>query len=82
MLLLFGQTTIEFYINIENRMEAKASGQKYENPFDLGYRKNLERLLGSAPWYYNVLPTLNTPVSPLYPVRVMPGVLTDSSLTV
>lgn len=35
-LLLYLQTTIEFYINMEERREAKTRGETYKNPFDKG----------------------------------------------
>lgn len=71
------QTTIEFYVNIENKMEAKEQNVEYKNPFDQGFRRNLARLFGEGTaWYYNLIPVKNTPACPLYPLHVMPGVLT------
>jgi hypothetical protein len=71
------QTTIEFYVNIENKMEARSNNIEYKNPFDQGYRQNFVRLFGHAPWYHSLVPSLHVPASPLYPLRVLPGVLTD-----
>jgi hypothetical protein len=76
------QTTIEFYINIENKMDAKSNNEVYTNPFDQGYRLNFIRVFGKAPWYYVLFPSTNIPVPPLYPLQVMPGVLTDNSMHV
>lgn len=75
-LVLTNQTTIEFYVNIENRLEAKNTKAVFENPFDQGFQKNIARLLGKKPWFYCLFPSSHSPASPLYPLSVQPGVLT------
>ncbi|KAJ3437850.1 palmitoyltransferase zdhhc16 [Anaeramoeba flamelloides] len=42
-LLLTNQTTIEFYLFQALKAEAIANGRTFQNPFDLGYRKNFEQ---------------------------------------
>lgn len=79
---MYFQTTIEFYVNIENKLEARNENCEYKNPFDQGFRKNIARLLGNVPWYYLFFPVPNEPQCPLYPLQVMPGVLTDPSTQV
>ena len=45
-LTLTNQTTIEYYINYEEANEAKLRGEYYRNPYDMGWRKNLQRVFG------------------------------------
>jgi len=45
-LLLSGQTTIEFHGNFVNRRKAKRLGQKYRNPYDMGWRRNWQQVYG------------------------------------
>jgi palmitoyltransferase len=66
-LIFTNQTTIEFYINIEERMEAKEAGYTYKNPFDKGWRKNLSRVFGAGSPCSVVLLSLRDPPPPLYP---------------
>jgi palmitoyltransferase len=61
------QTTIEFYINMEERADAKEQGLTFRNPFDKGWRKNLRRVFGSGAWYSVILISLRGPPPPLYP---------------
>jgi hypothetical protein len=75
MPLLPLQTTIEFYINYENRNDARAHGFLYRNPFDQGYRKNIRRFLGQGSWPSLLYPTPYLPYEPLYPLQLSPGVL-------
>ncbi len=51
-LVLTNQTTLEFYINWEERREAKEQGYVFKNPFDKGWRKNLIRVFGDCAWYH------------------------------
>lgn len=66
-LVLTNQTTIEFYINAADRLEARGNGTVFKNPYDLGWRKNLRRVFGDAPWYLAILPSLRDPPAPMYP---------------
>eukprot|EP01038_Epipyxis_sp_PR26KG_P012366 gene12366-16588_t len=66
-LCLTNQTSIEFYINLQASHEARLHGIAYRNPFDDGWRKNLRRILGDVPWYYNLWPNFRSPPDPKYP---------------
>mmetsp|Transcript_16849 Transcript_16849/g.25340 ORF Transcript_16849/g.25340 Transcript_16849/m.25340 type:complete len:331 (-) Transcript_16849:55-1047(-) len=81
-LILTNQTTIEFYINYENRSAARSSGILYKNPFDLGWRKNIKRVFGNSPWYYCLFPSSNIPLEPMYPLQLEPGVLESENFVV
>lgn len=61
------QTTIEFYINMEERADAKDEGRVFTNPFDKGWRKNWRRVFGDGAWWAAVLISLRKPPPPLYP---------------
>lgn len=76
------QTTIEFYINYENRSAAKSLGILYRNPFDEGWRKNLTRVFGQHILYSIFVPCSNTPPEPLYPLQLTPGVLQSENFMV
>jgi len=45
-LVLTGQTTIEFHGNWMKRSRAKKAGQKYRNPYDMGYKRNFQQVYG------------------------------------
>jgi len=45
-LVLTGQTTIEFHANFVNKTKAKRSGQKYRNPYDMGWKRNWQQVYG------------------------------------
>jgi hypothetical protein len=49
-LALTGQTTIEFHGNWVNRTKAKRLGQKWRNPYDLGWKRNLQQVFGTQPF--------------------------------
>jgi palmitoyltransferase len=66
-LCLTNQTTIEFYINMEERAEAKEGGYTYKNPFDKGWRKNLRRVFGEGSLCGAVLMSLRSPPPCEYP---------------
>ena len=61
------QTTIEFYINMEEREIAKDEGYIYKNPFDEGLKNNYRRVFGDYSWYTALLPSVRHPIEPLYP---------------
>lgn len=67
-LILTNQTTIEFYVNMEERRVAGEQGYVYRNPFDEGLRGNLRRVFGDVPWYRALLPSVRTPPEPMYPL--------------
>jgi hypothetical protein len=45
-LVLTGQTTIEFHANFVNKSKARRSGQKYRNPYDMGWKRNWQQVYG------------------------------------
>lgn len=45
-LVLTGQTTIEFHANFVSKTKARRSGQKYRNPYDMGWRRNWQQVYG------------------------------------
>lgn len=47
-LVLTAQTTIEFYGNFTRRRRAKARGEIFRNPYDVGYKRNWTRVFGKA----------------------------------
>jgi len=60
-LALSGQTTIEFYFNQFKGRQSKTRGQKWENPYDLGVRKNFQLFFGSGQYWFSwLLPSLST----------------------
>ena len=66
------QTTIEFYINMDERSYAKSKGETFKNPFNKGWRKNMMRIFGDGPWYRWFLISVKAPSVPefgLYPPK-------------
>merc|ERR1719263_2659454 len=45
-LLATNQSTIEFQINFAERYSAKARGEVWKNPYDMGYLENVRQVLG------------------------------------
>jgi hypothetical protein len=66
-LTLTGQTTIEFHGNWMNRTKAKRLGQKWRNPYDLGWKRNLQQVYGTQPfpWAFLVPSTREPEFLPL-----------------
>jgi hypothetical protein len=62
------QTTIEFYINLSEKHDAKVVGDTYRNPFDAGWRKNLKRVFGDVPWHLALCLSRRQPPPPEYPL--------------
>lgn len=62
-LTLTGQTTIEFHGNFVSKQKAKRLGQKYRNPYDLGWRRNLQQVYGfQRPfWLAFLIPSTREP---------------------
>lgn len=62
-LTLTSQTTIEFHGNLMNKAQAKRLGQKYRNPYDLGWRRNLQQVFGfQLPfWLAFLIPSTREP---------------------
>ena len=46
-LILTSQTTIEFHGNLMKRRVAKENGTVWHNPYNLGWKRNLEQVWGS-----------------------------------
>ena len=66
-LSLSNQTTIEFYLNMAERADAKRGGYAYKNPYDQGWRKNLKRVFGDVEWYQALSLSWRPPPPPQYP---------------
>jgi hypothetical protein len=66
-LSLTNQTTIEFYINMEERSDAKHRGHVFKNPFDKGWRKNLSRVFGNVPIMQALAISLRKPMPEEWP---------------
>eukprot|EP00529_Nitzschia_sp_RCC80_P041146 CAMPEP_0113485224 /NCGR_PEP_ID=MMETSP0014_2-20120614/24372_1 /TAXON_ID=2857 /ORGANISM="Nitzschia sp." /LENGTH=424 /DNA_ID=CAMNT_0000378861 /DNA_START=375 /DNA_END=1649 /DNA_ORIENTATION=- /assembly_acc=CAM_ASM_000159 len=62
-LTLTSQTTIEFHGNLMNKAQARRLGQKYRNPYDLGWRRNLQQVFGfQLPfWLAFLIPSTREP---------------------
>jgi palmitoyltransferase len=61
-LLLTGQTTIEFHGNCANKRRAKQQKKKYQNPYDLGTKRNFEQVYGTGhPVWAIVIPSARAP---------------------
>ena len=45
-LVLTGQTTIEFHGNFVKRAKARRLGQKFRNPYDMGWKRNWQQVYG------------------------------------
>lgn len=67
-LIVTNQTTIEFYVNMEERRIARDEGYVFHNPFDEGLRGNLRRVFGDVAWYLALLPSVRPPPEPMYPL--------------
>jgi len=59
-LLLTNQTTIEFYVNQFAKSAAKRRGEKWQNEFDLGVKKNFQIFFGSGKYWISwLLPSIS-----------------------
>ncbi|KAG7341462.1 DHHC palmitoyltransferase [Nitzschia inconspicua] len=54
-LVVTGQTTIEFHGNWVNKTKAKRLGQKWRNPYDLGWKRNVQQVYGTQPFLWAFL---------------------------
>ena len=54
-LVLSGQTTIEFHGNFIRKAKAKKVGQKYRNPYDMGWKRNLQQVYGDYDGRWSML---------------------------
>ena len=66
-LSITNQTTIEFYFNMAERIDAKKAGTTFKNPYDQGWRKNLKRVFGDVPWYLALSLSWRPALPPQYP---------------
>ena len=66
-LCVTNQTTIEFYINLEEKSDARDNNLAFKNPFDKGWRKNMMRVFGDLPWYKAGLISVREPPTQAYP---------------
>lgn len=74
-LCLTNQTTIEFYINIEEKHDAKQRGALFKNPFDKGWKKNLMRVFGDVVWYHALAISFRKPPPDEWPALPHPGMM-------
>lgn len=61
-LALSGQTTIEFYYNRYMIKQASSRGISWENPYDLGYRKNFQLFFGVGKYWFSWLLPSSAPL--------------------
>jgi len=54
-LILSNQTTIELYYNRKQVRMARARGEIYRNPYDLGRKKNFQAVFGVGKYYFSWL---------------------------
>lgn len=67
-LVLTAQTTIEFHANVSHKRRAKASGIKWKNPYDQGWKRNWQHVYGQCDnglrhWLVALLPSSRQPDS-------------------
>lgn len=60
-LVLTGQTTIEFHGNWVMKSRAKKVGQKYRNPYDMGYKRNFQQVYGDYSGKWGILMAIIIP---------------------
>mmetsp|Transcript_32204 Transcript_32204/g.82061 ORF Transcript_32204/g.82061 Transcript_32204/m.82061 type:complete len:118 (+) Transcript_32204:98-451(+) len=61
-LVATNQTTIEFYANRLDAMEARQAGEVWRNPYTLGMRANFEQVFGLSRHRFSwLLPSLKAP---------------------
>jgi len=66
-LISTGQSTIEFYLNQGQRYKARARGEIWRNPYDIGFSKNWKQIFGDRSWYVAIFPSSSPPPAPLCP---------------
>ena len=66
-LVLSGQTTIEFHINRSKKHRSSAHGKLFYNPFDLGYKKNWQHVMGTSHFFISILPSNREPMGLPWP---------------
>lgn len=66
-LLLTNQTTIEFYLNMDERAEMKKMGLVFKNPYHRGTRKNIRRVFGDVGFVGALAISSREPVEPEFP---------------
>jgi palmitoyltransferase len=55
-LLLTAQTTIEFHANWASRRKAKKLNKKWKNPYDLGWKRNVQQVYGAGTsWFWSLI---------------------------
>eukprot|EP00469_Lotharella_globosa_P012464 CAMPEP_0167780898 /NCGR_PEP_ID=MMETSP0111_2-20121227/5622_1 /TAXON_ID=91324 /ORGANISM="Lotharella globosa, Strain CCCM811" /LENGTH=161 /DNA_ID=CAMNT_0007671479 /DNA_START=98 /DNA_END=583 /DNA_ORIENTATION=- len=70
MLISTGQTTIDFWGNMDRRRRARLHNDPpFRNPFDLGVRRNWEQVFGRVHWSVAVLPSFREPPWPPYATK-------------
>jgi hypothetical protein len=67
-LVLTAQTTIEYYVNQEEKWKFKRRGIVYINPYDKGWRQNWMQVFGPCEgmgWVMSILPSRRPPPLPI-----------------
>ncbi|GAB5372374.1 hypothetical protein AAMO2058_001659500 [Amorphochlora amoebiformis] len=78
-LILSAQTTIETYVNKNERIKAGQNGTIYRNPYDQGCWKNWTAVMGNNSIFLHLSPTLQHPPWPPYPTLTGPLSIVDSN---
>ena len=66
-LLFTAQTTIEFHGNRTRTRRAKARGELFINPYNMGYYRNWCQIFGTGNILFAILPSFRVPPWPPYP---------------
>ena len=66
-LLFTAQTTIEFHGNRTRTRRAKARGELFINPYNMGYYRNWCHIFGTGNTVFAILPSFRVPPWPPYP---------------
>ncbi len=60
-LVVTAQTTIEYHWNTQRAAASRIRGETWRNPYDLGWRRNIEMFFGTSDWRMFWLPSTKPP---------------------